>query len=281
MRAATRPQDPSEWGYHRIQELARGIADLPGSDDIQAARLAEHLDMTIMAVIFDHDGLMVDTEPLQSKAWMRVLAAHGRNPELYPNGLVHRVGRSINENWDILITKYGLTEDAECLENQRCGIYSALLAQAPLAPGLAELLRSLHREKLHGQIRMAIASSSKREYIRAACGHIEHADDFDVIVAAEDVSRYKPAPDIYEKAANELGVAPDSCVVLEDSGPGIESAKAARMKVVAVPSQYTKEHDFSNADIVVPSLRNVDLQLLYSCLRGNGLERGLYRRGVY
>ncbi len=228
--------------------------------------------MEIAAVIFDHDGLMVDTEPLQSQAWLRMLEKYGRTPELHPNGLVHRVGMSINENWDILIAKYGLTEDADCLENQRGRIYRELLLEATPARGLQELLESLHYERERGRLKIAIASSSRREYIEAACSHTEHADDFDVVVAAGDVTRSKPAPDVYEKAAAELGVEADRCVVLEDSGPGVEAAKAAGMMVIAVPNRYTEEHDFSKADIVVPSLRNVDLRLIYSCLQENGVE---------
>ena len=210
--------------------------------------------MMLEAVIFDHDGVMVDTEPLQSQAWVKMLEKCGETPKLYANGLVHKVGITINENWDMLKMNYGITEDTKCLEEQRGKIYIDLLYQAQPMAGLPELLSSLREERRNRRLGMAIASSSNREYIEIVVGNFGYMDDFDVIISGRSVTSGKPAPDIYKKT------------VLEDSGAGVEAAKAARMKVIAIPNRYTEEQDFSNADIVVPSLKSVDLHLINSCL---------------
>jgi HAD superfamily hydrolase (TIGR01509 family) len=222
--------------------------------------------MTIIAIIFDHDGVMVDTEPLQSQAWIMILEKYGRTPKLNSNSLVHKVGITINENWDMLKSKYGITEDTQHLEEQRRKTYIDLLNHAQPMAGLSELLSSLCEEKKNGRLRIAIASSSNREYIEMVVGNLGYTDVFDVIISGRDVALGKPAPDIYQKVALELKVSPENCIVLEDSRTGVEAARAAKMKVIAIPNRYTEEQDFSNADMVVPSLRDVDLHLIYSCL---------------
>ncbi len=221
--------------------------------------------MTLKSIIFDHDGVMVDTEPLQSQAWIRILERYGKTPEIYGNGLVHKVGITINGNWNILKLKYGITENTNHLEEQRSIVYRDLLSQTRPMVGLMELLSELRKEKKNKKLKTAIASSSNREYIEMVVNNFGIADDFDVIVSGKDVASGKPAPDIYLKAALLLGANPENCVVLEDSRTGVEAAKAARMKVIAIPNQYTDEQDFTDADLVLPSLKHIDLQLLYSC----------------
>jgi HAD superfamily hydrolase (TIGR01509 family) len=222
--------------------------------------------MTQKAIIFDHDGVMVDTEPLHSQAWIEVLNTHGATPELYESGLVHKAGITIEENWDILKSKYNLKEDTDLLEEQRGRIYIKLLRQAKPMLGLEELLHTLRSEKQGGDLKIAIGSSSNREYIEMAVRNFGFADDFDLIVSGQEVPRGKPAPDIYQKAARELGVSPENCLVLEDTSAGVIAAKSAGMQVIAIPNDYTKGYDFSNADKVVTSLEQVNLELIYSIL---------------
>ena len=221
--------------------------------------------MILKAIIFDHDGVMVDTEPLQSQAWIKILEKYGKTPELYGNGLVHKVGITINENWNILKLKHGITENTNHLEEQRSNVYKDLLSQTRPMAGLMELLSELRKEKKNKRLKTAIASSSNREYIEMVVNNFGIADDFDVIVSGKDVASGKPAPDIYIKAALLLGANPENCVVLEDSRTGVEAAKAARMKVIAIPNQYTDEQDFTDADLVLSSLKHINLPLLWSC----------------
>ena len=210
--------------------------------------------MTQKAIIFDHDGVMVNTEPLHSRAWIETLEKHGVMPQLHENGLVHQVGITIYENWKILKSTYGLTEDINMLEEQRGQLYLAQLKQAKPMVGLEVLLRALYKEKQNGGLKIAIGSSSNREYIEIALSNFGFADYFDLIVSGRDVAHGKPAPDIYQKVARDLGVSPENCVVLEDTATGVRAAIAAQMKEIAIPNAYTAGNDFSDADIVLSSL---------------------------
>jgi len=222
--------------------------------------------MAQKAIIFDHDGVMVDTEPLHSNAWVQILEQYGIRPQLRENGLVHQVGLTINANWDILKSTYNLTVDTELLEEQRGQLYLAQLIRSKPMPGLEELLRELCGERKNGNLKIAIGSSSNREYIQIALRTFGFADDFDLIVSGKDVAHGKPAPDIYLKAARDLGVESQSCLVLEDTPVGVTAAKSAGMKVIAIPNAYTVGSDFSNADRGVNSLEAIDLKLVYSLL---------------
>jgi HAD superfamily hydrolase (TIGR01509 family) len=220
--------------------------------------------MALKAIIFDHDGVMVDTEPLQSEAWIKILEKYGKTPERYGNGLIHKVGITIDENWNILKLKYEITEDIKHLEEQRSNIYKDLLNRTHPITGLQELLTSLREEKKNKIIKMAIASSSNREYIEMVVNNFGISDDFDLIVSGKDVMLGKPAPDIYLTTAFLLNVDPENCIVLEDSRTGVEAAKAAGMKVIAIPNRYTDEQDFTNADLILPALNFVNLKIIYS-----------------
>ncbi|MBT6995411.1 HAD family phosphatase, partial [Candidatus Woesearchaeota archaeon] len=162
----------------------------------------------VEAIIFDHDGVMVDTEPLQSKAWIEMLKKYGKEPELYENGLVHIVGISIDENWKILKEKYNVEEEIDSLEEQRGEIYFNLLKEAQPIEGLMDLLKDLNKEKISKGIMLAIASSSNKEYIEAVVKKFGFEEMFDLIVTRKDVEKGKPNPDIYLKVANEFRVKP-------------------------------------------------------------------------
>lgn len=222
--------------------------------------------MTKKAIIFDHDGVMVDTEPLHSHAWVEILKKYGIKPRLQKNGLVHQVGITINANWEILRSAYDLTEDTDLLEKQRGQLYLSQLKRSKPMPGLKELLKELRVEKGKGNLKIAIGSSSNQEYIEIALHTFGFSDDFDIIVSGKDVTHGKPAPDIYLKAAQDLGISPKNCLVLEDTSAGMTAAKSAGMRVIAIPNAYTVGSDFSNADMVVSSLHKVDLRLIYSVL---------------
>jgi HAD superfamily hydrolase (TIGR01509 family) len=223
--------------------------------------------LTQKAIIFDHDGVMVNTEPLHSRAWIEILEKYGVRPKLHENGLVHQVGITINENWEILKSNHNLSEDTELLEEQRGQLYLDQLKRSKPMPGMEALLRFLRGEKQKGNLKIAIGSSSNREYIEIALQNFGFSDDFDLIVSGKDVPRGKPAPDIYLKVSRELEVSTENCLVLEDTPAGVTAAKSAGMKVIAIPNAYTAGSDFSNADMMVGSLRAIDPELIYSILK--------------
>jgi len=215
----------------------------------------------IKAVIFDMDGLMVDTEPLYSKAMSQVAEKRGKSFTLDIKQKL--MGRRAIESLTIFKEQLGLNESPEELLREREEIYGKLLAQnvTPM-PGLFKLLDLLNKL----DIRKAIASSSKRKWIELIIHKLGILDQFEIIVSGEEIKHGKPDPEIYLLTSKKLNLAPEECLVLEDALSGVASAKAAKMKCITVPNQFTQGLDFSNADLVVNSLEEIDETILRSNL---------------
>ncbi len=207
------------------------------------------------AIIFDMDGLMIETEHLQSRAFEQVLAEYGISPELHADNTVHQVGVSAHDNFVAMKERYRLNANIDELLHKKQKIYREILSgNITPKPGLLSLLEKLAQEK----VAVAVASSSSVDDIMFILKTLGVEKYFTVIVSGESVPRHKPAPDIFIEAARQLNVRPEDCVVLEDSQSGVEAAKAAHMNVIAVPNQFTKSQDFRSADVVVTSLENID-----------------------
>jgi HAD superfamily hydrolase (TIGR01509 family) len=208
----------------------------------------------VKAVIFDMDGLMVDTEPIQSESFELVLKEHGVEPRRNKFGVVQTIGVTALDNWKILRLQYGLLNvDLDELVARKRQIYSELLAGriAPM-PGLLDLIATLDQQR----VKKAVASSSSLHHIGMVVESLG-IESFDVLASGEHVERGKPHPDIFLRAAELLDVQPQECVVLEDAESGVNGGKAAGMKVIAVPNRFTLEHDFANAHAVVASLETI------------------------
>lgn len=214
----------------------------------------------IQAVIFDLDGLMIDTEALHSEAHAMVIRKYGKSPKKYPNDMVHVVGKSIKENSEIIRDKYNIDQVIEILEKEKDEAYLFLLKSKTISimPGFKTLLILLAKYK----IKAAIGSSGVRKGIFIILKKLGLENKFSVIISKENVKRAKPAPDIFLLAAKKLKVSPKYCLVLEDSQSGVEAGKNAGMKVIAVPNKYTSYQDFSKADKIVKSLNDVTLSLI-------------------
>ncbi len=206
--------------------------------------------MAPAAVIFDMDGLLVDTERLQFGASDRVLREL-RGVALPHELMVSLVGLRSDECWQRIRALYDLAEPVEQLEAMQSAYYAPMLrAQSEALPGARELMVTLHEQGYP----LAIASSSPLWQIEAVVERLAIGALLSAVASGQEVPRGKPAPDVYLLAARRLGVAPARCVALEDSGPGSLSASAAGMYVIAVPSAETATHSFEHADLVLPSL---------------------------
>jgi HAD superfamily hydrolase (TIGR01509 family) len=211
----------------------------------------------ISAAIFDLDGLLADTECLHCRAYQLALSEHGIDLQdteyaehwvRYGNGIV---------DW---VSLRGLTLDPHALRLRKASHYIDLLASS-LRPmdGALELL-----EFLRGKVRIALASSSYRDAVEGVVSGLGIGRFFEVVVTGLDVERVKPAPDIFLKAARDLGVPPSECLVLEDAEKGVIAAHRAGMRCIAVPNDYTRHHDFSLATKICASLREVTPEVLQS-----------------
>jgi HAD superfamily hydrolase (TIGR01509 family) len=124
-------------------------------------------------------------------------------------------------------------------------------------PGALALIATLH-----GQKRLGLATSSYRENVELILRRLDLARYFEAVATNESVARVKPHPDLFLHVAERLGATASECVVLEDAEKGVLAARAAGMKVIAVPTPHTRGNDFSKATRVVPSLTEVTLPLL-------------------
>jgi len=205
--------------------------------------------LVLRALLFDLDGLMVDSEPHSLASWHAVLAKLGVT--LTQSVIDRLFGLRQLEAARLLVELYGLTEDPGGLarEKEEHQI-SHLDGQIAAMPGLYELLGESER---HGLL-IAVASSGARRYVAAVLAALHLTDRFHAIVSGDDVLNGKPAPDVFLAAARVLRVEARDCLVLEDAPAGVQAAKAAGMRCVAVPNAHTRRLDLSAADLVLPSL---------------------------
>lgn len=207
------------------------------------------------AVIFDLDGLMVDTEPVHQRAFELLLAQRGipRKFTVEEYGKFF-VGVHVTENARWLIETFHLRGTANEITAEREEIYERLLQDfsnlRPM-PGLIDVLDLAQSRGL----RLGVASGSPRNQVDLILRGLGLIERFGAVVAGTDVARTKPAPDVYLSAVEKLSAEPGRCVALEDSATGVRAAKAAGLRAIVVPNQYTAHQDLSHADARVNNLR--------------------------
>jgi len=204
----------------------------------------------IEAVILDFDGLILDTETPFRRSWEEIYAEHGLL--VSPTVWARLIGSSADpeEAYALLERHLGRPVDRGAIRNQRMARELELLEHEQAMPGVRELIGQATAQGL----RLAIASSSEREWVVDHLARIGLLEPFEVIVCAEDVAATKPAPDLYEAALGSLGVSPDRAIAFEDSVHGVTAAKAAGLYCVAVPNRVTRYLGFPEADLVVEGL---------------------------
>lgn len=207
------------------------------------------------AVIFDMDGVIIDSEPIYNKIHADMLREFGITefldcPEDYTGMTSIAVFTKTKELYQLKQTI------AEIAAYQRDIIIREIknLDNEPI-PGIRELLANL---KEHN-IKTAIASSSERLFIDTVVTKFGLHDYFDIIVSGDDIKNSKPAPDIFLKAANLLSVEPAKCLVIEDSKNGTIAAKAAEMKCVGFANPNSGKQDLSQADKIISSIHEIDI----------------------
>jgi mannitol-1-/sugar-/sorbitol-6-/2-deoxyglucose-6-phosphatase len=215
------------------------------------------------AVIFDMDGVIIDSEHLWQAAEKIVFARIGitLTTAMCCETIGLRMDQVIRywydrQPWD---SKSAAQVEAELFTE----VQALILAEGAAMPGLYEILGEIHKSNL----KVAIASSSPRKLIESVVIKLELSDYFESIYSGFDVPHGKPDPAVYLAAADGLGVTPTNCVAIEDSLAGIQSAKGAGIRVIAVPeSGFYDNPKFDIADMKIKSLTQLDLGIILRML---------------
>ncbi len=203
-------------------------------------------------VIFDMDGVLVDSEPLYYAAVNGVLAEDGI---AFPLDQYKRY-MGTKASWPEFVEDLGLPRSASYYRDRSNEFVTAGFrsVDTPL-PGVVELVRGLRDAGLP----LAVASSSRRDWVETCIEQLGLTDAFDVVVSGSDVANGKPDPEIYLRAAELLGVPPRSCLAIEDAPAGIESAHTAGMTCWAVRNDFTRNLPLPDPERTFESLTEVDL----------------------
>ncbi len=213
----------------------------------------------INTVLFDMDGLLLDTEPLWGESMMRIVGKHGI--PLTREQFRETTGLRIYEVTDYWAIKYPWegSNAAEVADEILDDIIELSKERGRIMPGVLQLLDLL----TENSYKIGLASSSPARMIHALVAHFGIADRFHCITSADAVAWGKPHPAVFLHCAESLGASPLDCLVLEDSLNGIIAGKAARMKVVAVPDAiHFDDPRFALADLKLSSLEDLDLETL-------------------
>jgi beta-phosphoglucomutase family hydrolase len=217
--------------------------------------------MAIKAIIFDMDGVIVDSEPRHAQAFLDVFREMGyadRHGVHFPD----YYGRSDLTLWVDFIAKHRPPQPLEELAARKQVRFLELIrAEEPLFDGLPELV-----EKLAARYPLAVASGSQHPVIDAVLAMRQLRRFFAAVVSSTDVKHGKPAPDIFLHAAELLGVPPAECCVVEDSTAGVEAGLAAGMQVIAITNTYPAEA-LSRATRVVRTYAEIERELLPTAQR--------------
>ncbi len=224
----------------------------------QGASPARRLRQRPRAVIFDMDGLMLDTEPLAARAWTE--AARTIGVEFDPAVTPRLVGRNFPDCMALIHAHHGAGYPVARVMEAWAQAYDAIVAREGIAlkRGLVELLAWLEGEA----IPRAVATSTRRARAQTKLELTRLLDRFEALVGGDEIARGKPAPDIFVEAAARLGVAPSGCVVLEDSEPGVAAAIAAGMAPIMVPDLLPASPELlARGALVFASLEEVHAHL--------------------
>ncbi|MCI7740317.1 MAG: HAD family phosphatase [Clostridiales bacterium] len=213
----------------------------------------------LKGIIFDMDGVLINTEPLHYRVWKKTFQQKGLEIE-YEN-YKGCIGSTVGYLLDLIQKHYGVDfhDDLELVPLQRKNKAEMIAKEGfPKIPGVPQMLERVHE----GGFLMAVASSSPEVYINQVIEMLGVKDYFQVLCSGENVKNPKPAPDVFLKAAKELGLSVDECLVIEDSTNGCRAAKAAGMVCLGYDNPDSGDQDLSIADGVIDDYEKLDAGFL-------------------
>ena len=212
----------------------------------------------LRALIFDFDGLIVDTETVLIDAWAHL---HEKDNVPYERAHMHTIVGHTDKPHDLWIY-YDAAVNRASLETRYRRTARDMTLAAPVLPGVRELIDAARAAGL----RLAVASNSSHGHVESHLAHRGLLPLFDHIACRDDVARGKPEPDVYLAALAGLGVGPAEAVAFEDSEPGHEAAHRAGLFVVVAPNPSTAHFAFPHARLKVDSLAQITLAVLQARL---------------
>ncbi len=207
----------------------------------------------ISAVIFDMDGVLFDSEPYHDQTTTSILESYGAKGAY--EAIRPYVGRSPEDMWAAMKTKYDISASVEDLVELQWKKNIAGLKDSGLerSEGLSELLEFCHNKG----IRVAVASSSRQDFMEAVFDHLDLWKYVEVFASGSEVENGKPMPDIFLLAATRLDIDPERCLVVEDSTAGVQAGRMAGMYTIGYDNPTSGGQNVNAADVVVKSLAEI------------------------
>jgi len=200
------------------------------------------------AIIFDMDGLMIDSERLYRQVQYDI--AHRFDRVLTEEIRRKMMGRKPIQSIRFFVKELNIPEEPEKILEYRSNIMrEKLKTDLAAMPGLNHII-----DTFYNRLKLAIATGAQKEFLDIVVDQLNIREKFHVLQHSDDIEKGKPDPEIYLKACSKLSLIPQDCIVLEDSLNGVLAGKSAGCFVIAVPSEYTRMEDFSPAGYVAADL---------------------------
>lgn len=212
----------------------------------------------LKGVIFDMDGVIIDSEPIHKQLERELLEESGGDYSQIDHAAF--MGTTDAQMWGALKEQFNFERSVEELIRLKQERFIAKLDQIPLVDNVLEFMTALRSIGC----KLGLASSNNERSVEAIKNKFGLAEYIDVFVHGEAVTKGKPHPDIFLTAAKQMGLAPGDCLVIEDSRNGVLAAKAAGMKCVGFQNKNSKGQDLSEADLIVGSYQELTLESLKS-----------------
>jgi len=211
----------------------------------------------IKAILFDMDGVIVDSEPLHFEAHKKALAQFGIELTL-EDYMKFGVSAGDEALYEKMSELFGVLINKSEISKIKKQFYREIFNEkGKMIPGVLEALRTFSKK-----YKLAVVSSGSMNAIEFVLEKLDIKNYFNLIVCGEDAKRAKPFPDLYLKAIELLSLEKESCVAIEDSETGIAAAKDAGIKCIAIPNEFTKNQDVSRADMILSSIKEVDEKII-------------------
>lgn len=208
------------------------------------------------AVIFDMDGVIINSEPLHHKVEREIVEELGG--KLSDEEVASFVGTTDYNMWSKIKKKFNLELSVEELIEMKKERFMKEIDEIQLVPNFIDFMLSLYKK---GYL-MAIASSNNRKIVDTIVNKFQLYKYMKFIISGEEVKRSKPDPEIFLTAAKKMNVTPSDCIVIEDATNGVKAAKAAGMKCIGLKNTDTGKQDLSEADLIIENFNELSLDTL-------------------